>query len=65
MSLRAFHLFFIACAVALAAFFAVWASDRYQVVGGVEYLAAAAAAMISGTGLAVYGAAFQRRTRRL
>lgn len=65
MSLRAFHLLFIALSVVLAAFFAAWAIGQYRVEHEVGYVAAAVASLLSGAALAVYGAAFQRKTRRL
>lgn len=65
MSLRAFHLLFIALSVVLAAFFAAWAIGQYRVEHEVGYMAAAVASLLSGVALAVYGAAFQRKTRRL
>jgi hypothetical protein len=64
MSLRAFHLFFIGMSVVLAAFVA-WAGQQYQTAHTVTYAVTAVGALASGAGLAVYGAAFQRKTRRL
>jgi hypothetical protein len=65
MSLRAFHLFFIAASVVLAAFVAAWALGQYQAAHTVTYALTGVAALASGAGLAVYGAVFQRKTRRL
>jgi FlaG/FlaF family flagellin (archaellin) len=65
MSLRAFHLLFIALSVILTAFFAAWAIGQYRVLNDAVYLLAAAVSIASGIGLAVYGAAFQRKTKRL
>ena len=65
MSLRAFHLLFIAVSVALAAFFAAWAAGQYRVEHQMSYAVTGAAAMLAAAGLAVYGAAFQRKTRNL
>jgi hypothetical protein len=65
MSLRAFHLFFIAASVVLAAFVAAWAVGQYQVAHAMTYAVTSVAALASGVGLACYGAAFQRKTRRL
>ena len=66
MSLRAFHLFFIALSVVLAAFVAAWAVGQYRLGarGGLLRDGAAVAASAGG-GLVVYGAAFQRKTRQL
>jgi hypothetical protein len=65
LSLRAFHLFFIALSVVLAAFVAAWAAGQYQSAQGATYAVAGIAALATGAGLAWYGAAFQRKTRRL
>jgi F0F1-type ATP synthase membrane subunit c/vacuolar-type H+-ATPase subunit K len=65
MSLRAFHLFFIALSVALAAFVAAWASSQYRMEQEIGYAAAAFAALGAGVVLAIYGARFQRRTKNL
>jgi hypothetical protein len=65
MSLRQFHLLFIAMSVILTAFFAAWAAGQYRVAQEASYALAAAGALAAGAALAVYGAAFQRRTRRL
>jgi hypothetical protein len=65
MSLRAFHLLFIALSVVLAAFFAAWASGQYRLEYEPVYALAAVLAVASGVGLAVYGTLFQRKTRNL
>ena len=65
MSLRAFHMLFIALSVVLTAFFAAWAAGQYRLEHEIEYAVAGAAALVAGGGLAVYGAAFQRKTRHL
>ena len=65
MGLRAFHLLFIGASVVLAAFVAAWAAQQYQTMHGVTYAVTAVGALASGAGLAVYGAAFQRKTRQL
>jgi uncharacterized membrane protein len=65
MSLRAFHLFFIGVSVVLAAFVAAWAVGQYQTAHAVMYALTGIGALASGVGLAVYGAAFQRKTKRL
>jgi hypothetical protein len=63
MSLRMFHLLFVALSVILTAFFAAWAVGQYRVVNDLSYAIAAAVSLLAGAGLAVYGAAFQRKTR--
>ncbi len=65
MSLRAFHLLFIALSVVLAAFFAAWAAAQYQVDHQAGYVVAGLASLAAGGALAVYGAAFQRKTKNL
>ena len=65
MSLRAFHVFFIAMSVVLAAFVAAWAGQQFAADGAVTSALTAAAALATGAGLAFYGAAFQRKTRKL
>jgi hypothetical protein len=65
MSLRAFHLFFIALSVILAAFVAAWAFGEYRAEHMVMYVLAAVGSLACGVGLALYGAAFQRKTRSL
>jgi FlaG/FlaF family flagellin (archaellin) len=65
VSLRAFHLLFIALSVVLAAFFAAWAIGQYRVGQQTGYAVAGVAALLSGIGMAVYGAAFQRKTKGL
>ena len=65
MSLRAFHLLFIALSVVLAAFVAAWSGGQYRLEHEGVYLAASGSAVILGGALAWYGAAFQRKTRRL
>jgi len=65
MSLRMFHLFFIALSVMLAAFFAAWASGQYRLEHEAVYAAASVGGLAACVGLAVYGAAFRRKTRNL
>jgi len=65
MSLRMFHLFFIAISIVLAAFFGAWATAQYRLAGDSSDALAAVAAVVSAIVLAVYGAKFQRKTRNL
>jgi FlaG/FlaF family flagellin (archaellin) len=65
MSLRAFHLLFIALSVVLAAFFGAWSLGQYQTAHEIGYVVTGAASLAAGVGLALYGAAFQRKTRHL
>ena len=63
MSLRAFHLLFIALSVALAGFVAAWAAGQYRAAHDASYAVAAVAAIAGAAGLAVYGRMFLRKTR--
>jgi len=65
MSLRAFHLFFISLSAVMAAFCSAWAFSQYRAGHEVVYGAGSALAAVSVAGLALYGAAFQRKTRNL
>jgi len=65
MSLRAFHLLFIALSVVLAAFVAAWAGSQYRTGHEVGYAFAGVAALAAACGLIAYGAAFQRKTKNL
>ena len=65
MSLRMFHLVFVALSVILTAFFAAWAAGQYRLERDGGYLVAAVVSLAAGAGLAVYGAAFQRKTRQM
>jgi hypothetical protein len=63
MSLKAFHLFFIGLSAILAAFFAAWSVQQYQVAHELSYVAAGALGVATAGSLVVYGAAFQKKTR--
>ena len=65
MSLRAFHLFFISLSAVMAAFCSAWAFSQYRVDHQLIYGMGAFASALSVGGLAVYGVAFQRKTRNL
>jgi len=65
MSLRLFHLFFIAVSVVLVAFCAAWAAGMYRSGHEASYLVAGVASTLAAAGLIAYGVAFQRKTRRL
>ncbi len=65
MSLRAFHLLFIALSVVLAAFCAAWSVGMYRAAHQIIYVLGAVSSLGSVVGLSMYGAAFQRKTRQL
>ena len=65
MSLKAFHLFFIAISIVLVAFTAAWATAQYRTAHDASSLVTASVCVIAGVALAVYGAKFQKKARRL
>ena len=65
MSLRAFHLVFIALSVILSAFSAAWAGAQYGSTHQAMVLVMAAAFLVTASMLVVYLAAFVRKTRNL
>lgn len=65
MSLRSFHLFFIAVSVLLAAFVAAWATGQYRLEHQSIDILWGCGAVVFGGGLVTYGTAFQRKTRNL
>jgi hypothetical protein len=65
MSLRTFHLVFIALSIVLAAFVAAWAAGEYRTAHDMGYAVWAAVSLASGGGLAVYATKFQRKMRDL
>jgi hypothetical protein len=65
MSLRAFHLLFIAASVILAAFIAAWAVEQYQLEHEIQYAVTCGVAVVASGLLVAYGALFQRKTRNL
>jgi hypothetical protein len=65
MSLRAFHLLFIALSVVLTAFFAAWAFGQYRDGLGLTYAVTAVVSLAAGIGLVAYGVAFWKKTKRL
>jgi hypothetical protein len=65
VSLRSFHLFFIALSVVLAAFCAAWGAAEYRAGhGGADAIFAVVSAG-AGAALIRYGTAFRRTTRQL
>ena len=65
MSLRALHLLFIAMSVVLTVFLAVWAAGQYEAAHSVRFVLTGVGSLACGVALAVYGTAFQRKTKRL
>ena len=64
MSLRAFHVLFIALSVILTAFFAAWAFGQYRAESAIGYVVAAVTSLAAGIGLVIYGVAFLKKTKR-
>jgi hypothetical protein len=62
MSLKSFHVVFIACASALAFLFGAWALGASGLVGGTR-IAAGAGAFAVGLGLIAYEAWFLRYSK--
>jgi hypothetical protein len=65
MSLKAFHLLFISLSVVLAAFCAAWAVGQYRSEHEIAYVLYTVLSIGIGGALVVYGAAFQRKARKL
>ena len=65
MSLRAFHILFIGLSVVVSAFFAAWAFGQYRAEHLLSYALTGVGSLAAGVGLAVYGAAFQKKTKGL
>ena len=65
MSLRRFHVLFIALSVVLAAFVASWANGQYRLEHEAQYVVTMAVSLVLGVGMAAYGAAFLKKTRNL
>jgi len=65
MSLRAFHLLFIAVSVVLAAFCGAWAVGQFRVGHDAAFIVTAVGSLLAAVGLAAYGAAFQRKMKNL
>jgi ABC-type Mn2+/Zn2+ transport system permease subunit len=64
MSLRAFHLLFIALSVVLTAFVAAWAGGQYQLAHEITFAVVCGVSLALGVALAFYGVTFQRKTKR-
>jgi hypothetical protein len=65
MSLRAFHLLFIAASVVLMAFCGAWAVAQYRIGHHPVFMVTAVGSIVAVGGLGAYGTAFQRKTRNL
>jgi len=65
MSLKAFHIVFIALATLLSLGFAAWEIDRYLATGDLLQLGGAFLAVLAGIALVIYGVRFLRKLRKV
>jgi hypothetical protein len=65
MTLRIFHLFFIALSIVLAAFCGAWAVGQYRIMPDAVFVVTAVLSIAGALALVAYATAFQRRTRNL
>ena len=65
MSLRSFHLLFIAVSVAFAVGFGAWLVENYLRDGNVLWILAVTLCLACAAGMVVYGVRFSRKTRHL
>jgi hypothetical protein len=64
MSLRAFHILFIAIVIAGADLIGVWALREYRTSGEIMMLLAGIVTLVGGLGLIAYGIWFMRKLDR-
>jgi hypothetical protein len=65
LSLRSFHLFFIAASVVLSGWVGVWGIRSWRGAGGTADLAFGLVFLALGIVLAVYGSRVRRKLRRI
>jgi hypothetical protein len=65
MSLKAFHIVFVAASVTLMAFLSGWSFLAYRETHSAEYLVWSLCAAISVVGLVIYGRFFLRKLRNI
>lgn len=65
MSLKSFHLLFIALSAVLAVFVAAWAAGQYRLERETLYLTTSIVSFGASGSLVAYGAMFRRKTRNL
>jgi hypothetical protein len=65
MSLKYFHLFFIAVSIVMGAGVGIWAVDAYQANGQTQWLVLAGIGFGSAIGLIAYGNRFLHKVRKL
>lgn len=65
MSLKAFHVLFIAVSILLAFGFAAWSWRQYVELESMGYLAVALLSAVCGVGLIAYGRYFLRKLKHI
>lgn len=65
MSLKAFHIFFIAVSIVLSFGFGIWLIAADAVDGSATVFATAAASFVAGIGLILYAIRFLRKLRHV
>jgi len=65
MSLKAFHIFFIALSTLTAFGFSVWLLSGYMKSDSIEHLLGAVLSIVVGAGLIVYGIRFLRKLKHV
>ena len=65
MSLKAFHIAFVALSTLLCVGFGLWALRRYLEAGTLGYLATTAGSLVLAAGLVAYGVWFLRKLRHV
>ncbi len=65
MSLKAFHLFFVAASIVCAFVFAAWCAEEYQVRADPGKILLGGLSFVAGVGLFVYGIKVRKKLRSL
>jgi hypothetical protein len=65
MSLKAFHIFFIALSVVMAFGFAAWLIDGYTKSNNMVLLLGGISSILAGAGLILYGVSFLRKLKHV
>ena len=65
MSLRIFHVLFIALSIVLSAMVAAWGVQQYLSLGDTDGLIMAGAFFVVGIGLVIYGSRFFQKLKEL
>lgn len=63
MSIKAFHIFFIVCAILISLIFAVWAIVQGNLSANQMYSGAGCIAVMIAVGLTYYGFNFVKKTK--